>query len=103
MSTLAYGWVEHCSDIVGCGTTLSQDKYFILFNLCNCICLINYYEHVECLNVNEMYFLSMFNELYIYICISFQCILYVMGLDCPFDSSNSVVTSSPSTGRGEGT
>ena len=35
MSTLAYGWVEHCSDIVGCETTLFQDKYSCVFNLCN--------------------------------------------------------------------
>ena len=86
-STLAYGWVERCSDVVGCATTLSQDKYFLVFNLCNCICLINYYEHVECLNVNDMYFFPMFNELYICICISFQCIFFMimfMGLDCPF-------------------
>ena len=35
MSTLAYGWVEHCSDIASCGEASSQDKYFLVFNLCN--------------------------------------------------------------------
>ena len=30
-STLAYGWVEHYSDIVGCGTSSVQDK-------CSCLC-----------------------------------------------------------------
>ena len=31
MSTLAYGWVEHCSDVASCGTTELQDKYLLLF------------------------------------------------------------------------
>ena len=26
-STLAYGWVERCSDIASCGEASSQDKY----------------------------------------------------------------------------
>ena len=26
-STLAYGWVERCSDIANCGPTYFQDKY----------------------------------------------------------------------------
>ena len=26
-STLAYGWVEHCSDIASCGEASSQDNY----------------------------------------------------------------------------
>ena len=29
-SALAYGWVEHCSDVAGCGTNFFQDKYFCL-------------------------------------------------------------------------
>ena len=33
MSTLAYGWVERCSDIASCGEDSSQDKYFLVFNL----------------------------------------------------------------------
>ena len=35
ISTLAYGWVERCSDIAGCGTTLFRDKYSYVFNLYN--------------------------------------------------------------------
>ena len=33
-STLAYGWVEHCSDIASCGEASPQDKYSCVFNLC---------------------------------------------------------------------
>ena len=36
MSTLAYGWVEHSSDVASCGTTQLQDKYLLLF-----LCLIS--------------------------------------------------------------
>ena len=38
MSTLAYGWVERCSDVVGCDTNLFHDKYPYLFYLYICIC-----------------------------------------------------------------
>ena len=31
MSTLAYGWVERCSDVASYGTTQLQDKYLLLF------------------------------------------------------------------------
>ena len=48
-NALAYGWVERCSDIVGCGTSFFRDKYSPVFYFCNCICFMNYYEHVECL------------------------------------------------------
>ena len=50
-STLAYGWVEHCSDIAGCGEASSQDKYFLVYLISATVfaCLMNY-EHVECLN-----------------------------------------------------
>ena len=37
MSTLAYGWLEHCSDVAGWVTRSSQDKFFVYVNLCNCI------------------------------------------------------------------
>ena len=52
MSTLAYGWVERCNDIVSCRTTQLQDKCSLVFSvlILQCICLMNYYEHVECLN-----------------------------------------------------
>ena len=33
MSALAYGWVERCNDIVGCGTNSFKDKY-ICANIC---------------------------------------------------------------------
>ena len=29
MSALAYGWVERCSDIAGCGTIIFQDKFLV--------------------------------------------------------------------------
>ena len=29
MSTLAYGWVERCSNIAGCGTSFFQDNYLL--------------------------------------------------------------------------
>ena len=53
MSMLAYGWVERCSDVAGCGvSSSSKDKYSWLFHLCNYIyCFMNYDEHVECWNV----------------------------------------------------
>ena len=48
-STLAYGWVERCSDVAGCGTSsykISNIVYFtsaIMFSFNECD------EHVECL------------------------------------------------------
>ena len=30
-STLAYGWVERCSDVASCGTSFFQDKYSCMF------------------------------------------------------------------------
>ena len=51
-STLAYGWVEHCSDVAGCGMNYSQDKYSCLFHICNYIYyLMDYDEHAKFLNV----------------------------------------------------
>ena len=49
MSTPAYGWVEHCSDVAGCGTIsykISNLAFFtsaIIFSVNECD------EHVECL------------------------------------------------------
>ena len=34
-TTLTYVWVECCSDIASYGQASSQDKYFLVFNLCN--------------------------------------------------------------------
>ena len=33
MSTLAYGWVERCSDITSCGEASPQDKYFLYLTM----------------------------------------------------------------------
>ena len=71
MSTLAYGWVERCNDVASCRKASSSDKYSCAFNLYNCICFINYYEHDECLNVlNKMYLISLYLHV-LYICICF--------------------------------
>ena len=55
MSTLAYGWVERCSDIAGCGTSSVQDKCSFLHNcsqlyFLHCNCLMECDEHVAVLN-----------------------------------------------------
>ena len=34
-STSTYGWLECCSDIASCKEASSQDKYFLVFTLCN--------------------------------------------------------------------
>ena len=34
-STLAYGWVERCSDVASCKSACFQDKYFPMFNFYN--------------------------------------------------------------------
>ena len=48
-STLAYGWVERCSNVAGCRRVLHQKisihDYFISANYIFCL---NYDEHVEC-------------------------------------------------------
>ena len=63
-STLAYGWVERCSDIASCREASSQDKYSCI-QLFNCICFVNYHEHVKCLNrMNVACFMSM-NSMYV--------------------------------------
>ena len=67
MSTLAYGWVERCSDIVGCGTSFFQDKYSLGFYFHNCICFKNYYEHVECLNKLFCFYYMLIIYAYVYI------------------------------------
>ena len=62
MSALAYGWVECCSDVAGCGTSLFQDKYFLCAISATVSCLMNCHEHVEC-----------FDE-----CIYFRCIIAIV-------------------------
>ena len=56
-NTLAYGWVERCSNIASCKEASSQDKYFLVFNLCNVFALLIIHEHVECLNWMNVSFL----------------------------------------------
>ena len=48
MSALAYGWVEFCNDVVGCGKSFFQDKYFLCAISATVSCLMNCDEHVEC-------------------------------------------------------
>ena len=53
MSTLAYGWVERCSDVAGCGRVLykiSVLHHFASIFTFTVYCLMNYDEHVVCLN-----------------------------------------------------
>ena len=50
MSTLAYGWVERCSDIASSRESYSQDKYFLMYLSSTTVFVLNYYEHDEFLN-----------------------------------------------------
>ena len=63
-----------------------------VFNFCNCICFMNYYEHTECLNkyVFLPLFISCIMQLYMFL---IQCIFIIMfmGLDFSFDSRNNSV------------
>ena len=59
-STLAYGWVERCSDIAGCRTSFFQDKYYCLCLTLQLYFLVNDHEHVNFLNkMNVGCFMSM--------------------------------------------
>ena len=50
MSTLAYGWVERCNDVAGCGTS-SIRLVFLTMSSLHLYLLVNEYdEHVVCLN-----------------------------------------------------
>ena len=42
MSTLAYGWVEHCNNVASCGLTSFPDKYSCVFNLFNELFMLMY-------------------------------------------------------------
>ena len=46
-STLAYGWVERCSDITSCEEASSQDKYSCLCLTLQLYFLVNDHEHVN--------------------------------------------------------
>ena len=104
---LAYGWVEHCSDIASCGEASSQDKYFLVYLISATVfaCFMNY-EHVECLN--EWSLLPLCNCIVMHLCMYFMFnAFYIMytGLDFPFESINIVglVLSIVGMRGGEGT
>ena len=61
-STLAYGWVECCTDVASCGTSFLQDKYFLCAISATVSGLMNCDEHVKC-----------FDE-----CIYFRCIIAIV-------------------------
>ena len=47
MSTLAYGWVERCSDIVGYRTIFAFKISIIVFKSLHLHLIMNYNEHVN--------------------------------------------------------
>ena len=47
MSTLAYGWVERCSDIAGCGTSFFIRQVSLVFKSLYLHLIMNYNEHVN--------------------------------------------------------
>ena len=48
-STLAYGWVERCSDVAGCGTSSYKISNLVYFTSAILFTVNDYDEHVECL------------------------------------------------------
>ena len=88
-STLAYGWVERCNDVAGCRASPSWDNCPCLFHLCNYIWwLMNYDEHVECLNVCLLplcMWMTMHLSMFYVLRILFQHFMYVHvhGASCP--------------------
>ena len=48
-STLAYGLVEHCSDVAGCGRVLHKISDLVHFASANILSVNECDEHVECL------------------------------------------------------
>ena len=47
MSTLAYGWVERCSDIAGCGMSFASKISILVFKCLYLHLIMNYNEHVN--------------------------------------------------------
>ena len=47
MSTLAYGWVERCSDVAGCGTLHQKISTAVISPLQCIYCFMNHDEHVN--------------------------------------------------------
>ena len=78
MSTLAYGWVERCSDIDSCGPTSFQDNYSFVFYFRNYICFMNYYEQVEFLN-DFFWFHRRWHYAYVYVFNSMRFYYHVHG------------------------
>ena len=48
-STLAYGWVECCSDVAGCGMSSYKISNLVYFTSATLFTVNDYDEHVECL------------------------------------------------------
>ena len=48
-STLAYGWVERCSDVAGCGTNSYKISNLVYFTSAILFTINDYDEHVESL------------------------------------------------------
>ena len=48
-SMLAYGWVEHCSNIASCGTISYEIINLVYFTSAIIFTVNEYDEHVECL------------------------------------------------------
>ena len=46
-SMLAYGWVEHCSDVAGCGTSSYKISNLVYFTSAILFTVNDYDEHVE--------------------------------------------------------
>ena len=47
MSTLAYGWVERCSDIAGCGMSFASKISILVFKSLYLHLIMNCNEHVN--------------------------------------------------------
>ena len=71
MSTLAYGWVERCSDVAGCGAIYSSKDKFCCYSIsANYIyCFMSYDEHVNARNVYVFASAECFEELCICVCL----------------------------------
>ena len=46
-STLAYGWVERCNDVAGCGTSSYKISNLVYFTSAILFTVNDYDEHVE--------------------------------------------------------
>ena len=66
---------------------ISKISIILYFILCNCNCIMNYYEHDECLNGWFCFRCILhYASIYTYECFKFDAFLYILcswGLDCP--------------------